>query len=315
MMDTLGTFLALAVASTVPIMAAACGGAMAEKARSTNISLDGTMLIAALVALAVTERTGSAWAGLTAAVIAGGVYALVLAAATFWMGCDIIIAGIALNLLATGAVMLVTSVALHAPGTYSPPGVPTLPRVGIGPLAAVPLLGPALDNQSVLVYLAAALVALSWATMRHTVLGVWIVAVGESPDAVAAAGLSPVKVRTAAILASGLASGLAGAFLTISSVTTFNTQTTNGLGFIAFAAVIFGRATVIGATLASILFGLATAASLAFQGTGFFDAQLTHAWPYVATVVALGLIGVTRARSRAREPRSTNYLPAIVPKG
>ncbi|WP_066949528.1 ABC transporter permease [Microtetraspora fusca] len=314
-MSGLANFLALAITSTIPVLATAMGGAIAERARATNIAMDGSMLIAALVALGVTDKTQNVWVGLVAGVLAGGLFSALLAIAAFVLRCDIIIAGIALNLLASGLALLVTVVVFHQPGTYAPAGLPTLPHVPLGPLAEIPVLGPALDRQSVLVYVALALVAVAWVVTHKTRFGLWVQAVGESDEAALAAGISPVRVRTTAIIASGLTAGVGGAFLTISVVGTFNTQTTNGAGFIALAAIIFGRATILGSAAAAFLFGLAVAASLQMQGGGgLLDPQLLHALPYVTTIVVLAVYGIRRRRVERFAASDTAYVPAIIPR-
>lgn len=314
-MNVFSDFLSLAFSSTIPIIITAIGGMFAERARATNIALDGTMLISSLAAIAVGAATGTPWLGLLAGIVAGMAYAALLAFAAFVLRCDILIAGIAANLLATGLTLLIVQNVLQSTGTYAPSGVTLLPRIPLGPLADIPLLGRAFDNQSVLFYLVIAGVIAGAITMNRTRWGVHVKAVGESDEAAEAAGLKPTLIRTSALLVSGAAAGIGGSYLSMSSVASFNSDLTGGLGFIAFAAVIFGRATPSGTIIASSLFGIATALSIQLQGANVIDQQLLHSLPYVATILALAFQSIRQYRLNRFNVSDTSFLPAIIPRG
>jgi simple sugar transport system permease protein len=314
-MNAIGDFLSLAIASTVPILVTALGGMFAERARATNIALDGTMLIAALGAIAVGASTHNPWLGLLAGVVAGILYAALLAFAVFALRCDLIIAGIAANLLATGLSLLLVQDLLHSTGTYAPQGVRLLPRIPLGPLADIPILGGALDRQSVVFYLVVVLVVVGTIVLNRTRFGIHVKAVGESDEAAAAAGLRPVLIRTVALLISGAGAGIGGTYLSLSSVASFNSDLTGGLGFIAFAAVIFARARPLATVLASVLFGVASAAAIQLEGIETLNPVLVHSLPYVATIVALALQSWRERRRTRFDVSDTSFLPAIVPRG
>ncbi len=314
-MNVFGDFLALTLASLIPILAPAIGGMFAERARASNIALDGCMLVAALAAIAVAAATGTPWLGLIAGILAGALYASLLAFAAFVLRSDLLIAGIAANLLATGLTLLVVTNVLGSTGTYVPTGVQLIPRIPLGPLESIPILGPALSGQSVLLYITIVLFAVGAVVMNRTRFGVHVKAVGESDEAALAVGIKPVVIRTATLLLSGALAGVGGAYLSISSVASFNSNLTGGLGFIAFAAVIFGRATPLGTVLASLLFAAATALGIQIQGTGTVSPQLLHMLPYVATVVALAVQAIGRRRRERFDVSETNYVPAIIPRG
>lgn len=314
-MSAIGDFLFLVLTSLIPILVTAAGGMFAERARAPNIALDGCMLVASLAALVVCVMTGNPWLGVLAAIVAGAAYAGVLAFAAFALHCDIIIAGIAANLLATGLTLLIVQHGLHSAGTYAPLGVVLIPRVPAGPLADLPILGHALGNQSALLYVAVAATVVAAIVMNLTRFGAHVKAVGEAEDAALAVGIKPVLIRTVALLLSGGFAGIGGAYLSLSSVASFNSQLTGGLGFIAFAAVIFGRATPVGISFAALLFALATAVAIYLQGTGLGIQQLVHALPYVVTVIALALQAAGRSRRQRFEASETNYVPAIIPRG
>lgn len=314
-MNVFGDFLALTLASLIPILAPAIGGMFAERARASNIALDGCMLVAALAAIAVAAATGTPWLGLIAGIVAGALYASLLAFAAFVLRSDLLIAGIAANLLATGLTLLVVTNVLGSTGTYVPTGVQLIPRIPLGPLESIPILGPALSGQSVLLYITIVLFAVGAVVMNRTRFGVHVKAVGESDEAALAVGIKPVVIRTATLLLSGALAGVGGAYLSISSVASFNSNLTGGLVFIAFAAVIFGRATPLGTVLASLLFAAATALGIQIQGTGTVSPQLLHMLPYVATVVALAVQAIGRRRRERFDVSETNYVPAIIPRG
>jgi simple sugar transport system permease protein len=310
-----GDFLALVLSSLVPILITAVGGMFAERARTPNIALDGCMLVAALAALAVGTLTGSPWAGVVAAVVAGALLAGILAFAAYALECQVIIAGIAVNLLATGLSLLILRVGLHATGTYAPFGVTLVPRLRLGVLEAIPVLGRALANQSALLYVTVVVSIAAAILLNQTVYGARVKAVGDSDEAARAVGIKPNLIRTTALLLSGALAGIGGAYLSMSSVASFNSQLTGGLGFIAFAAVIFGRARALGTALASLLFALATSVSVYLQGAGHGIQQLVHALPYVVTVVALAAQAIGHARRARYDVSETNYVPVIIPRG
>lgn len=314
-MSAIGDFLFLVLTSLVPIMAAAAGGMFAERARAPNIALDGCMLVSSLAAVVVGATTGNPWLAILAAIVAGMAFACILAFAAFVLNCDIIIAGIAANLLATGLTLLIVQHGLGSTGTYAPFGTKLVPRVPAGPLENIPILGQALGNQSALLYIAIVATIIAAIVINLTRFGAHVKAVGESEEAALAVGIKPVLIRTAAVLLSGAFAGIAGAYLSMSSVATFNSDLTGGLGFIAFAAVIFGRARPLAVVLASVLFAVATSVAIYLQGSGSNLQQLVQCLPYVATVVALAIQAIRRSRSQRFGVSDTNYVPAIIPRG
>lgn len=313
--DGAGDFLALVISSLIPILVTAIGGMFAERARASNIALDGSMLVAALAAIAIGAATGNPWLGLLAATVAGATYAGLLAFAAYFLRSDIIIAGIALNLLATGLTLLIVQNVLGSTGTYAPAEAHLIPRTPLAPIAEVPVLGDALSGQSALFPITIVVTIVAAVVLNRTRFGVHVKAVGQSDEAAEAVGIEPVLIRTGAILISGGLAGIGGAYLSLSSVASFNSNLTGGLGFIAFAAVIFGHATPWGTVFASLLFAVATAVSIQAQGTGLVSQQLVHMLPYAATVVALAVQAVGQRRRERFDVSDTAYVPAIIPRG
>jgi simple sugar transport system permease protein len=313
--NVVGNFLFLAVASTIPIIVTAMGGMFAERARATNIALDGTMLMSALAAISMTVLTGSPWIGVLAAIVAGMAYASLLAFAAYVLKSDILISGIAANMLATGLALLIVQNVLGSTGTYTPPGAELMPRLGLGPIGDVPVLGAALNGQSLFLYIVVLGVIAGAITLARTRWGTHVRVVGESDEAALAAGINPTAIRVSALLVSGALAGIGGAYLTLSSVATFTFNLTGGIGFIAFAAVIFGRATPAGTIAASLIFGAATALAISLQGLNVVDQQLLHSMPYVAAIAALAFRSIRQSRTNRHDVSDTSFLPAIVPRG
>lgn len=298
-MSALGSFLAGAVAATAPILVTAIGGAFAERARYTNIAMDGMMLAAAFAALSVAVVTGSAWIGLGAAIAVGVLAALMMSWIVQVLRCDLIIVGIGFNMLVSGATLLLLNVLYAEPGTYSPFDAPTLPRIRLGAIDNhFPLIGEIFDRQSILIPIILAVFVAVWIIEKRSVFGAHVIAVGSNENAAAAVGLSITRIRTMALVASGATAGIGGAFLAISALGVFSVDMTGGIGFIALAAIFFGGASTTKTALASVIFGLAYAASTHFQGS-IIPVQFVLMTPYLATIAALLLMGLySRARGR-----------------
>jgi ABC-type uncharacterized transport system permease subunit len=313
-MDPLGTFVAAAATATTPILVTAIGGAFADRARATNIAMEGMMLVAAFFALAVTSAMGDAWVGLAAGVGMAVVLALGLAFVVYWLGCDLFIAGIGLNLLASGLTLLLLEVVYNEPGTYTAMGAPSLPKVRIRELSDLPIVGGLFGNQSIVFWIVVAIVVIAQIVMTRTRFGFWVRATGENEDAAAAAGISVLRVRVAALVISGACAGIGGAYLSIAALNVFATDMTAGRGFIALAAILAGGATILGTTFWAVLFGIAAAAAIRFQ-TLAIPKELVLMLPYVATIVALAIFGFRRWRTTRWSAADIGYVPPILPRG
>jgi simple sugar transport system permease protein len=306
-MDALLAVLDLALlASTIrlvsPILLAALGGIVSERVGIFNVGLEGLMLTGAFFAVAGTYWTGNPWAGLALAVLAALVLSLVYAVVVVDLGGDAIVAGLALNLLALGLTSYLVRPVFGVQGSFYDPAMRGLPDIHVPFVEAIPLFGTLLSGYSPLVYLALALaIAFQVLLFRHP-WGIRLRAVGEAPAAAASVGIPVRGARYAALLATGVLCGLAGAQLSISLVTQFVLGMTAGRGFIALVAVMFGRAHPLAVLAASVLFGFMYALTLRLQGTGL-PPQFVAMLPYVATLVVLVAFAV-RQRRRASVARS-----------
>lgn len=294
--------LASAIRLVSPILLAALGGLLTERAGIFNVALEGKMLVGAFAAVVVTSATKSPELGVLGAVLASVAVAALFAFVVVDLEGDPIVAGLAVNLLALGATSFLMRLVFGVQGGYYDPSMPGLPEIAIPGLAGIPILGPVLSGQSALAWLSvAAVVALQVLLFRHH-LGLRIRAVGEDAVAAGSVGIRVRRIRYGVVLASGALCGLAGAQLSLGLVAQFVEGMTAGRGFIALVAVMFGRAHPVGVLLASLFFGGAYALALRLQGVGI-PPQFVSMLPYVATIVALVIISSRLGARQARRAR------------
>jgi simple sugar transport system permease protein len=247
-----------------------------------NIALEGMMLIGAYFGAYGADKTGSWFLGLVIAVLAGAIYAGIHAVWAISFRADQIVSGTALNLAAVGITGYLYVDTYGTQGT--PDDLPQVPDVHL-PIKSVPLLGDVFGQLNLLVWVALALVLVTWIVVFRTSAGLRLRAVGEHPLAAETAGLNPARTRYVAVMTSGGLAAMGGAFLSIGFVHSFSQNMTAGRGFIALAALIFGRWRPGGALAATLLFGFGSA--LAPSGQVLFQAL-----PYVLTLIAVtGVIG------------------------
>ncbi|HEU5169579.1 MAG TPA: ABC transporter permease [Gemmatimonadales bacterium] len=287
-------FLAASVRVATPLLLAALGETVAERAGVLNLGLEGAMLAGAL-ASAMGSASGGPWVGVGAGAAAGAAVAAVLAAVVVLARANQIIAGTALTLACvglTGAVYRQWIVGGGAGAT-----VPTLDPLPVPALADLPLLGPALFAQPALTYAALLLVPAIWWALFRSRTGLALRATGESAAMARAAGASVRAIRFAATVFGGVLAGVAGASLVLAQVGAFAERMTAGRGYLAIAIVVLGRWHPAGAALAALLFGAATALQFVFQALGLdVPYQLFLVLPYALTLLALaGAVGRTRA--------------------
>ncbi len=255
--------------------------------------IEGMMLSAALAGVVVSAFTGSAWIGLLGALLIGLVLAGMLAIAVHALKADLILAGIALNMLAASGTTLILFMLTGDKGMSGSLASQVLPSVQLPFIADIPLLGTILSGHHILTYVAFLLVPVMALTMMRTPFGVRLRAVGENAEAAATAGINVVRMQVAALLLSGLLAGAAGAFLSMGYVSWFSANMSAGRGFVALAADLMGYGSAWGTMLASLLLGTADAVVIALQGRGL-PSELLQAVPYIVPVIAL----VIHARRR-----------------
>ena len=299
-------------ASTVrlaaPLVLAALAGLYAERSGVVDIGLEGKMLAAAFAGAAVAALTGSAALGLGAGIAAALVLALLHGVAAIAAGADQIVSGMALNLIAAGATPSLASAWFGQRGTTPP--LPAGARFGpitlplAQSLGEVPIAGRVyttiISGHSLPVYLAWLAVPLTAFVLSYTGFGLRLRAVGESPEAVNAAGLSVARLRFTALAVNGVLCGLAGVCLSMAQGNGFLRDMSAGRGYLALAALIFGKWRPWPVLAACLLFAAADAVQARLQGVilpgiGAVPVQLIQALPYMITVVILaGLVGMAR---------------------
>ncbi len=287
--------LPLALAKSVPLILAAMGGLFCERTGVVNIGLEGMMLGGALAAVVGSYYSNSPWVGLLAAVLTGILFALILAITSISWGMDQIVGGIAINILAMGVTGTVLVKVFNVHG--SSPSVAKLPVLSADFWAEIPLAGGLLSRvlgtQSVLFYITIAIVAASHFLIYKTPLGLRMRAAGEDPSVVASCGVNVFKIRYLGVILSGVLCGLSGAYLSLGELSQFVERMTGGRGFIALAALIFGKWKPKGVLLACLFFGLAEALSETLQGGALgIPPQFLLMLPFILTLIVLsGWVG------------------------
>lgn len=273
-------FFASVVGLTVPILWATLGELISERAGVLNIGIEGMVIVGAFAAFYVSWETGNPWLGVLAAVAAGVALAAVMALLSVNAGANQIIVGLGLFIVGGGA----TAFAFQQLFTdRNQVRADQFSSIELPLLSDIPLFGEALFDQGPLVYLAYLAVPLVWFLLWRTRWGLVVRASGESPDAVVAGGSSVKLARWTAVLCAGAGGGLAGATLTLGALGVFSESISAGRGFLAVAAVLFGRWKPLGALGACLVFGGAEALQLRLQAT---DGVPTEVW------IATGLIAV-----------------------
>jgi ABC-type uncharacterized transport system permease subunit len=271
----------------------ALGGVISERSGVTNIAMEGMMLTGAYAGAIIATDTHSLILAALGAIIAGGLMALIHAVVSINFKANQIVSGIAINIAALGLTNYLNIIQTNAQGISSLPSSERLPTITWGPLSNIPFLGPVLFQQNLVFYLAIIILVGIQLLLFRTNIGLRIRAVGEHPQAADTAGINVRLIRYCCVVASGLLSGLAGAFLSLGIAGIFNPNMTAGAGFIALAAMIFGKYTPSGTGIACLIFGLGEALSPRMQQSGI-SPYLLSTIPYILTLVALvGLVGRT----------------------
>ncbi|HEX4215438.1 MAG TPA: ABC transporter permease [Candidatus Dormibacteraeota bacterium] len=288
--------LATSLIEAVPLALGAFSGVLCERSGVINIAIEGQFLIAAFFAAVVASVTHSLWLGLVAGIISGGLVGLILAVFTITYRTDQIIVGVVIDAFALGltsfllqALLVPNQTALNSPKVFQPIPIPLLDRI--------PVLGPVLFDQSVFVYLTVAILIVIQVGLFATRWGLRVRAVGEHPRAADTVGIDVNRTRYLNVMLGGLVAGVGGASFTIGLTGQFSTDMTAGLGFIALAAMIFGRWRPMGALGAALLFGFSDSLQFTFSVLNVpIPSAFLAMFPYVATIVAVaGLVGSARA--------------------
>ncbi len=277
-----GELIASTLRVSTPLIFAALGGMFSERSGVINIALEGMMLIGSFAAAVGTLVTHSPWFGSAWGMGGGLLLAAFYGLFVIRLRADQIVAGTAINMLAVGATPFLCKILYDVTG--STPAIPMAERFESAPL-----------------YLSWALVAACYLWVRYTPTGLWVSFAGEHPEALDAAGIRVNRVRWVAVLVSGALAGMGGASLSIFLSSSFSRNMTAGRGFMALAALIFGKWKPLPTALACLLFGFADAVQIRLQGVSLWGGQpipvqFIQILPYVVTILVLaGFVGRSRA--------------------
>jgi len=267
---------------TTPLILAALGGMFSERSGVINIALEGMMLAGAFTAAAVTYAVGSPFVGLLAGMGAGMAIAAIQALACIRYRADQVVTGTAINILMIGVPGFLSGAFFLSSGS-----TPQIPKEHLIPWTPI--------------VIAFALVPIAWYVLYKTPFGLRLRSVGENPEAADAAGVPVARMRYAGVLLSGILAGIGGAYLSIGQSSLFTRNMTSGRGFIALAALIFGKWRPVQTMLACLLFGLTEAVTIQMQGVVKLPSgedipvQFIHMVPYLLTIIVLaGFIGSSR---------------------
>jgi len=281
-------FLAASVRVATPLLLAATGETVTERAGVINLGLEGAMLGGAL-ASALGATSAGPWAGVAAGALAGAVVSAVFAGCVVGARVNQIVAGTAVTLACVGLTGAIYRQAFGAAGAGL--SLPTLGPVELPVLGALPIVGPALFSQPALTYVAVAIVPLVWWGLYRTRWGLALRATGEAGPLARAAGVRVPLIRFWATVFGGTLAGVAGASLVLAQVGTFAEKMTAGRGYVAIAIVVLGRWHPGGVALAALLFGAATALQFLFQAMGLsLPYQFFLMLPYLVTLLALARV-------------------------
>ena len=278
--------------ATTPLLLAALGGLFSERAGVVNIALEGIILFGALAAAIITQQLEllfaandisvlwAPWLGLLGAVVVGAAVGWIHAVLSIRYKADQIISGTAINLMAIGIPALVLTW-LYGNSTSSTPSRVRLPKYGLDGSEVSPL-----------VYLAFILVPLTWYVLFRTPFGLRLRSVGEHPEAADSVGINVRRMRYYGVILSGVLAGLAGAYLSIGNLSQYTANMSGGRGFIALAALIFGKWHPLGVLGATLLFGAFQAAETLLGGSQLLPPTIVQSLPYILTMLVLaGFIG------------------------
>jgi simple sugar transport system permease protein len=291
------------VGLSVPLIFGALGGVISERVGVVNVAIEGQLLAGAFVSAVVASVTQQPLLGLVSAMVAGVLVSFVLAAFSIKYLVDQVIVGVVLNVLVVGLTSFLFSTLL-SPNRELLNTPPRFERINIPLLSEIPILGPVLFRQTIIVYLMYIAVALVWFALFKTRWGLRLRSVGEHPQAADTVGINVARTRFWNVSLAGAIAGLGGAYFTLGSVGAFNKEMTAGAGFIALAAVIFGGWDPIRATLAALLFGFASNLQSVLSIIGSpVPSEFMLMLPYVVTIFAVaGLVGQVRGPAASGKP-------------
>ena len=306
LLNTIGIMLYATLIYMTPLLYASLGSCFSEVSGVVNIGIEGMMTAGAFAGTVIAYFTGNPWIGFLCGGLAGAFFGMLHAVATVNLGADQTIAGTAINMLGPGIVIMIAKVMFNSTDTIPLDASMKIPRLFRGVFDTSTVFGRFLDNvfanyaATYLVFIAALVV---WFVFYKTRFGLRLRACGEHPQACETLGIDVLKMRFTCVCISGFLAGLGGAFVTMAISNQFRPISIVGQGFIAIAAVIFGKFRPHGALLGCLLFGFCSGLKVVLGGSSGIDMQLISMIPYVVTVIVLILfVGKSRVPSANGRP-------------
>jgi general nucleoside transport system permease protein len=287
---------------SIPLILGALAGCLCERSGVINIAIEGQLLFGAFTAAIVASAFGGLWVGLVAGSLAGGLVGVLLAVFAISFLMDQIVLGVVLNALVLGMTDYLYDRLMSTNPNYNT-GI-TFGNIKIPVLSQIPIIGPIFFDSTIFLYITyIALIAIQVA-LFHSRWGLRVRAVGEHPTAADTVGIRVLWIRYRNVILGGLVAGIGGAYLTIGSVGSFIPDISSGFGYIALAALIFGRWTPLGALTAALLFGFCEEMALVLPTVNpVLPAPIMNMAPYVATIIAVaGLVGKVRPPKADGQP-------------
>lgn len=280
---------------TTPILFASLGNVISSKAGVSNIAMEGTMLTASLAGVLASAYSKSALVGLLAALLVGILFSAFMAGLSLFLGTNVIMAGIALNLFASSFTVYILYMFTGQKGNSASLASMQLPTIEIPLIKDIPVLGEIFSGHNVLVYVALLAILVIYIMLNKTKLGAHIKAVGESPSAAASVGINVRKVQFIALCLSGLLAGFGGAFMSMGYLSMFTRDMIAGRGWIAIAACAMGKSMVIPTVITSFLFGIFSAIGNVLQLQNM-PSELITTLPYIAVFVGLVVYSIRKTK-------------------
>lgn len=291
-------FISSVLRLSTPILFSGLAALITDKAGVINIGLEGIMLSAALAGVVGSAFGGNAFIGLLLALVVGVAMGLLMAYFAIGLKTDIVLTGIALNLMASGGTVFLLYVITKDKGMSTSLKSFIMPVIQLPFIKSIPVLGDILSGHNLLTYLAFLFTVLVWILLYRTPLGLRIRVVGENISAAESVGIPVKKVQFTALVISGMLASMGGAYMSMGYMDKFARDMTAGIGFIALAAEALGRATPLGTLIASLFFGMVDALSSNLQILNV-PVQFVQMLPYVCTIVGLVIYSAIKGRNKS----------------
>lgn len=300
------TLLQHTIRTATPLILASLGGLLTQHAGILNIGMEGMILLGAFFGVVGSYFFGSSLAGVLLAVGVGVLIGLLFAYFVIDLKSDEFIIGIAINMLAGGLTVFLLRSIFGVKGAFSSPDIVPLPRFNLSFLGVIPILDTIFNNHTVFVYVSWILVVLVYMYLYKTPHGIWLRASGEFPEALETAGINPRKMKYLSSILCGIFCGFAGVHLSLGYLTLFTENMSANRGFIAMAAIIFGRAHPVKTLIAAFMFGFFDALGIRLQVVGI-PSQFTQMIPYLGTIIVLFIVAKNHLRKKKKVLEGESY--------